>query len=77
MPDADPRARQMIARAWKDEEYRSSLPPDVREKLPAPPDGASTMTDDQLEAAAGGTTPGCAAVTAFAAGVMIENAWDD
>ncbi len=77
MTERDPEARRMIARAWRDEEYRNSLPAEVREKLPPPPQGASTMTDDQLDAAAGGTTPGCAAVTAFAAGVMIEEAWDD
>ena len=60
MSQVDPKARQVIARAWKDEEFRNALPVDVREKLPPPPDGASEMTDAQLEAAAGGTTAPCA-----------------
>lgn len=57
----DPKARKMIARAWKDEEFREGLPQEVREKLPPRPEGASEMSDEQLEAAAGGTTAGCAA----------------
>jgi mersacidin/lichenicidin family type 2 lantibiotic len=76
MPDADPRARQIIARAWKDEEYRSSLPPEVREKLPPKPEGASTMTDDQLEAAAGGTATFCAAAAAAAIGYGVSEIVD-
>lgn len=77
----DPRARKVIARAWKDEEFRRGLPADVREKLPPPPEGASEMTDEELEAAVGGTTGACAlagiAVGGFVGGVTIEEAWDD
>ena len=76
----DPRARKVIARAWKDEEFRKGLPADVREKLPPPPEGASEMTDEQLDAAAGGTTGPCALVAigagAVVGGVTIEEAWD-
>ncbi len=64
MPDSvDPEARQLIARAWKDEAFRNSLPADVREKLPPRPDGASGLTDEQLETAAGGFTPEVVALT--------------
>jgi mersacidin/lichenicidin family type 2 lantibiotic len=75
----DPKARKVIARAWKDEEYRNGLPSEVREKLPPPPEGASRMSDEELEAAAGGTTIACAglAVGAIALGVSAEEAWDD
>lgn len=75
----DPKARKIIARAWRDEEYRNTLPADVREKLPPAPEGASRMSDEELEAAAGGTTVGCAAlaVGAVALGVQAEEAWDD
>lgn len=68
MSDVDPKARQVIARAWKDEEFRNELPREVREKLPPPPDGASEMTDGQLEAAAGGTTPACVGAAALLVG---------
>ena len=74
----DPRARKLIARAWRDEEFRNGLPADVREKLPPPPDGAAEMTDDQLEAAAGGTGVACVglAVGGFGLGMKIEDALD-
>lgn len=68
MPDTvDPRAREVVTRAWKDEKYRNSLPTEVREKLPPPPEGASEMSDAELEAAAGGITPGFV-VAGYAAG---------
>jgi len=62
----DPRARKLIARAWKDEEFRRGLPSEVREKLPPAPEGASEMSDEQLEAAAGGGTPLAIGVVAVA-----------
>lgn len=62
----DPRARKMIARAWKDEEFRNGLPAEVREKLPPAPEGASRMSDDELEAAAGSGTPLAIGVVAIA-----------
>ncbi len=70
--------KDTIMRAWKSEEYRASLDPEVRDAIPARPtaEDGSDLSDEQLEAAAGGTTPGCAAVTAFAASVAIEEAWD-
>lgn len=72
-------SKEAVIRAWKDETFRDSLPAHERVELPALPAGAdgSELTDEQLEAAAGGTTPGCAVVGAFAAGVAIEEAFDD
>jgi len=66
-----PEARRIIARAWRDEQYRDRLPAEVREKLPPRPEGASQMSDEQLEAAAGGTTPGCAAAGIAIGGVAL------
>ena len=79
MPEeVDPQARRIIARAWRDEHYRNQLPAEVREKLPAAPEGASRLSDAELEVAAGGTTVGCAAlgIGAVALGVQAEEAWD-
>jgi mersacidin/lichenicidin family type 2 lantibiotic len=67
----DAQARKVIARAWRDQEYREELPAEVRERLPEPPDGASEMTDGQLEAAAGGTTAPCGAAALFAGGMQL------
>lgn len=67
----DAQARKVIARAWKDQEFRAQLPAEVQERLPAPPDGVSEMTDEQLEAAAGGTTPACAGAALFAGGMAV------
>lgn len=71
--------KDTIMRAWKSDQYRESLDPETRKAIPARPTAAdgSVLTDEQLEAAAGGTTPGCAVVGAFAAGVIIEEAWDE
>ena len=78
MSDASgPQTRKVIARAWKDEQFRAELPTEVRERLPEPPDGASQMTDEQLEAAAGGTTAPCGAVALFAGGMSIGIALSD
>jgi mersacidin/lichenicidin family type 2 lantibiotic len=65
-----------ILKAWKDEDYRASLPDDVRNAIPARPTGedGSALSDEQLEQAAGGTTPAC--IASFAASVAIEEAWD-
>lgn len=49
--------RDDIIRAWKDESYRDSLPADVRETLPAPPENVGELNDSDLETAAGGATP--------------------
>jgi mersacidin/lichenicidin family type 2 lantibiotic len=70
--------KETIMRAWKSEEYRDSLDPEVRDAIPARPtaEDGSDLTDEQLEAAAGGTTPGCATVTAFVASATLENLWD-
>lgn len=53
-----------IVRAWKDEEYRNSLPADVQAQLPEAPDGIDQVSVEQLEAATGGTTPACIAAAA-------------
>jgi mersacidin/lichenicidin family type 2 lantibiotic len=51
--------KDTILKAWKSEEYRSSLDPAVRDQIPARPTAAdgSELSDEQLEQAAGGTTP--------------------
>ena len=76
----DPRAGKVIARAWRDEEYRSKLPAEVRDKLPQAPEGSSRMSDEELEAAAGGITPATAvagvALTGIGLGIAAEEAWD-
>src|SRR5205809_1106476 len=46
-----------IVRAWKDEEYRSSLSDAERAALPENPAGMVEMHDAQLEGAAGGMQP--------------------
>jgi mersacidin/lichenicidin family type 2 lantibiotic len=47
-------SQQNIVRAWKDEEYRSSLSEDERALLPAHPAGLIELDDADLDAAAGG-----------------------
>jgi mersacidin/lichenicidin family type 2 lantibiotic len=76
--NVDPRTRKLIARAWKDEEFRNGLPAETREKLPPAPDGASHMSDEQLETAAGGTAIACVglAVGGFGLGMAIEDKLD-
>ena len=75
-------SKETILRAWKDEEFRSSLPDEQRKAIPARPtaEDGSQLTDEQLEAAAGGTTPACAAwglgVAAVGLGVAAEEAFD-
>ncbi len=68
-----------ILRAWKDESYRAGLTEEERASLrerALAADG-SAITDEQLEQAAGGTTPGCfasayvASAAVSAAGVTI------
>ena len=46
-----------VIRAWKDEEYRSSLSADELGALPANPAGPMELTDDDLDVAAGGQDP--------------------
>lgn len=72
-------SKDTVLRAWKDESFRNSLSPEDRDSLPERPTGedGAALTDEQLEAAAGGTTPGCAAVTAFAASVILEDRLDE
>lgn len=61
-------ARDTIVRAWKDEEYRASLPEEIRREIPARPQGGggAALSDQELEAAAGGITPGAAVIAAAA-----------
>jgi mersacidin/lichenicidin family type 2 lantibiotic len=74
----DAQARDVIVRAWKDDQYRESLPTEVREKLPPAPDGAAQMSDQELEAAAGAGTPIAGLVIGgLALGLSAEEAWDD
>jgi mersacidin/lichenicidin family type 2 lantibiotic len=43
-----------IIRAWEDPEYRKSLSPEQRAKLPANPVGEIELTEDELTAIMGG-----------------------
>ncbi len=51
--------KDIILEAWRNEEYRESLPQDVRKEIPARPtaEDGSALGDAELEAAAGGVTP--------------------
>jgi len=43
----------VVLRAWKDESYCQSLPAEVREALPAKPENADQLNDEELALAAG------------------------
>ena len=43
-----------IIRAWKDEEYRNSLTEEQRSQLPENPAGIVELSDEDMEALAGG-----------------------
>lgn len=47
-----------VTKAWKDDEYMAQLPEDVRSQIPPAPEGASSMSDAELEQAAGGFLDG-------------------
>ena len=70
----------LVLKSWRDEQFRQSLPDEVREALPPPPEGIEEMTDEQLEAAAGGVSAiSCAvgiAVVSTAAGYGVSE-WAD
>ena len=71
-------SKDTIMRAWKDEAFRDSLSAEERAAIPPRPmaqDG-STLTDEQLEAAAGGTTPGCIVVGGFVGGYIVSEIVD-
>ena len=48
--------REQIIRAWKDEEYRNSLSPAQRARIPANPAGFVDLADEEMQAAVGGAT---------------------
>lgn len=75
--------KETVLRAWKDEQFRSELPAEVRQQIPARPtaDDGGALTDEQLEAASGAATPAIAAigglvVSGFAAGATMEDQAD-
>lgn len=47
-------SKQQIIRAWKDAEYRDSLPAATRAALPEHPAGAMALTLEELDAVASG-----------------------
>lgn len=51
--------KDVILRAWREEEYRNSLPEETRKQIPARPtgDNGAELSDAELEQAAGGATP--------------------
>jgi mersacidin/lichenicidin family type 2 lantibiotic len=71
-------SKDTIMRAWKDESFRESLSPEERAAIPGRPTAAdgSALSDEQLEAAAGGTTPGCIVVGGVAGGYIISEIVD-
>jgi mersacidin/lichenicidin family type 2 lantibiotic len=67
-------AKDTIVRAWQDEEFRASLPEELRREIPARPlDGTgAVLSDEQLETAAGAATPGVlVGVKAVSAGAKV------
>jgi len=71
-------SKNTIMRAWKDESFRESLSETERAAIPPRPTAAdgSALSDDQLEAAAGGTTPGCIVVGGAAGGYIVSEIVD-
>ena len=71
-------SKDTIMRAWKDEGFRNGLSADERAAIPPRPtaEDGSALTDEQLEAAAGGTTPGCIVVGGAAGGYIISEIVD-
>ncbi|HEV2854527.1 MAG TPA: mersacidin/lichenicidin family type 2 lantibiotic [Thermoanaerobaculia bacterium] len=45
-----------VIRAWRDAEYRNSLPEDVRAALPEHPAGFAAVDDDLLKGVSGSAT---------------------
>jgi mersacidin/lichenicidin family type 2 lantibiotic len=48
-----------VIRAWRDAEYRNSLPEDVRAALPEHPVGFATVDDNLLKGVTGAATRVC------------------
>jgi mersacidin/lichenicidin family type 2 lantibiotic len=71
-------SKETVLHAWKDEEFRNSLSQEERDQLPDRPtaDDGSDLSDDQLEAAAGGTTSLCAATIAAGLGYGVSEIVD-
>lgn len=71
-------SKETVLRAWKDESFRSSLSPEDRNQLPERPTGqdGSALSDEQLEAAAGGTTALCVATVVASAGYGVSEIVD-
>ncbi len=61
--------KNTILQAWKSDEYRAGLPEEVRAAIPAKPtiEDGRELSDDELETAAGGTTPIGVAAAALSA----------
>jgi mersacidin/lichenicidin family type 2 lantibiotic len=70
--------KQDVLRAWKDEDFRNGLSPEDRAAVPARPTNAdgSDLTDEQLEQAAGGTTPGCVVASVASVGFSVSEIVD-
>jgi len=52
--------KNVVLRAWKDEQYRKQLPDAVRDALPNRPEGYEKLSDEQLEQVAGAASPALA-----------------
>jgi mersacidin/lichenicidin family type 2 lantibiotic len=55
--------QEMILKAWNDDQYRQGLPPEIRDEIGDKPgrDGGAELSDEQLQAAAGGIAGSLAA----------------
>lgn len=62
---------EQVIRAWKDEEYRNSLTPVQLAALPAAPSQIDELTDEELEAVAGGAS-GCTCTNTSCTQTVIE-----
>lgn len=67
---------ETVVRAWKDEQFRNGLPSEVQEAVPEKPvgRGGNALTDEQLEAAAGGILPVVAGIAAGVGGLAASAA---
>lgn len=69
--------KETVLRAWKDEQYRSELPEEVRQQIPARPtaEDGGALSDEQLEAASGAATPAIVAAGVLIGGGSIAAGW--
>ena len=70
-------ATATVLRAWKDESFRNSLTEEQRAAIPSKPENFEQLSDDQLENAAGGVTPGMMTRPGFAGDWVVNQVTED